>query len=69
LTTHIVNDVNILRVSLRKGIANLHQDCEIMIDQIRAIDNKRLIRKIGALPPHLTKKVKENIIIIFDLNA
>ena len=66
LTTNLTNGSSILRVSVRKGIANLHQDCDIMIDQIRAIDNKRLIAKIGNLPQPLIEKVKENILIIFN---
>ena len=51
---------------LQKGIANVHEDCDIMIDQIRAIDNKRLIKKVGKLPINLIEKIKENIAIIFD---
>ncbi len=38
-----------------------------MIDQIRAIYNKRLIKKVGDLPTDLIDKVKENILIILDL--
>jgi len=38
-----------------------------MIDQIRAIDNKRLINKVGNLPANFIKLVKENIQIIIDL--
>jgi mRNA interferase MazF len=38
-----------------------------MIDQIRAIDNKRLQKKIGTLPSHLIAIVKENIAITLDL--
>jgi len=68
LTTNLTNSSNILRVSVRKGIANLHQNCDIMIDQIRAIDNKRLIAKIGTLPHPLVEQVKENILIMFDFN-
>jgi len=48
-------------------MANMHENCDIMIDQIRAIDNKRLIKKIGDLPANLIEKVKENIIIVLDL--
>ncbi len=48
-------------------MANLHQDCDIMIDQIRAIDNKRLINKVGILPADLIELVKENIQIVIDL--
>jgi mRNA interferase MazF len=39
-----------------------------MIDQIRAIDNRRLLNKIGELTKELQLKVKDNIKIIFDLD-
>jgi mRNA interferase MazF len=67
LTTNIQIDADILRVHLKKGMANINQDCDIMIDQIRAIDHKRLMKKIGDLPNDLIKSVKENIKIIIDL--
>lgn len=67
ITTNVKKDVDILRVHLKKGMANLLQDCDIMIDQIRAIDNKRLLNKIGDLPKNLADKVKENIAIVIDL--
>ena len=67
VTTNIKKGSEILRVHLKKGMANLHQDCDIMIDQIRAIDNKRLVRKVGNLPTEFTEIVKENIQIIIDL--
>jgi len=69
LTTNITTGVQILRVSVKRGTANLQQDCDIMIDQIRAIDNKRLIRKIGYLPQYLINQVKDNLLIIFDINS
>jgi len=67
ITTNITMDSEILRVHLKKGMANLYQDCDIMIDQIRAIDNKRLINKVGNLPADFIELVKENIQIIIDL--
>ena len=67
VTTNIKKDAEILRVHLKKGMAKLHQDCDIMIDQIRAIDNKRLIKKVGDLPRNLIELMKENIQIIIDL--
>jgi mRNA interferase MazF len=39
-----------------------------MIDQIRAIDNRRLTRKVGDLPKDLVEEVRENIMIVLDLN-
>ena len=68
LTTNVQKESEILRVHIKKGIANLKENCDIMIDQVRAIDNKRLIKKIGELPEILVSKVKENLAIILDLN-
>lgn len=68
ISTNVKKDSEILRVHLKKGIANLYMDCDIMIDQIRAIDNVRLINKVGQLPPNLIETVKENIRIVLDLD-
>lgn len=67
ITTNVKRDSEILRVHLKKGTANLHQACDIMIDQIRAIDNKRLTKRLGVLPEELIDLVKENIQIVLDL--
>ena len=67
ITTNVKKDSEILRVHLEKGTANLNQACDIMIDQIRAIDNKRLTKRLGALPGELIDIVKENVQIILDL--
>jgi mRNA interferase MazF len=68
LTTNVQKESEILRVHIKKSTSNLNENCDIMIDQVRAIDNKRLIRKIGELPESLVSKVKENLAIILDLN-
>lgn len=53
---------------LKKGQVKIRQDGDIMIDQVRAIDNNRLIKKAGVLPKDIFELVKENINIILDLN-
>jgi mRNA interferase MazF len=68
ITTNIKRDVEILRVHLTRNTANIHEDSDIMIDQLRAIDNTRLIKKVGDLPAHLVEIVKENIRIILDID-
>ena len=68
ITTHVKIKSEVLRVHLEKGMANLRQDCDIMIDQIRAIDNKRLIKKIGELPSLKIQRTKDNIRICLDLD-
>lgn len=45
ITTNIENDSDILRTHLKKGMANLYNDSEVMIDKMHAIDNDRLIKK------------------------
>ncbi|MCH2217250.1 MAG: type II toxin-antitoxin system PemK/MazF family toxin [Flavobacteriales bacterium] len=67
MTSNVKKGSEILRIHLKKGTANLHQACDVMIDQVRAIDNKRLTKKIGVLPDELVDLVKENIQIVLDL--
>ncbi|MCF8371974.1 MAG: type II toxin-antitoxin system PemK/MazF family toxin [Bacteroidales bacterium] len=68
LTTIVKEDAKILRVFLKKGTANLLEDSDIMIDQIRAIDNTRLIKKLGQLPHDLIDSIRENLLTILDLD-
>jgi mRNA interferase MazF len=68
ITTNVAPESDILRVHLKKGTANLKSESDIMIDQIRAIDNRRLTNKVGELPQDLQQKVKENIKIVLDLD-
>jgi mRNA interferase MazF len=67
ITTNVKPEVDILRVHLTKGQAKLKEDCDIMIDQIRTIDNKRLLKKIGDLNQDKIDIIKENITIVLDL--
>ena len=68
ITTNVKKSSVILRVHIKKGQANVHQSCDIMIDQMRAIDNKRLTNKIGLLPEDLSELVKQNIKIVMDID-
>ena len=67
ITTNTVLESHILRVHLKKGTAKVKENCDIMIDQLRAVDNKRLIKKMGELPDNISERVKENIRIVLDL--
>lgn len=68
LTTNVRKDVEILRIHLKKGCCGLEEACDIMTDQVRAIDNRRLLRKAGAVPADLTGQLKECLRIILDLD-
>ena len=68
LTTNVQKGSEILRVHLKKGQCGLNEACDIMVDQTRAIDNKRLVKKIGVAPDDIISSIKENLKIIFDLD-
>jgi mRNA interferase MazF len=55
-TTRLAGE-NLLRVVLPRGIAGNRQDCEVMIDQSRAIDNRRFVRALKPLPPKILSEV------------
>ncbi|MEA1886487.1 MAG: type II toxin-antitoxin system PemK/MazF family toxin [Bacteroidota bacterium] len=56
-----------IKSAYQKGHSTAEPRCDIMIDQVRAIDNRRLVRKIGSMPHNLSEKVKENLRIVLDL--
>ena len=64
ITTNVISEAEVLRVHLRKGTAKLKEDCDIMMDQIRAIDNKHLLKKIGMISPLIIERIKRNIMLI-----
>lgn len=67
LTSKVNRKSILLRVHIKSGMANLKQDCDMLIDQLRAIDNKRLIKKIGTLPESVTELTRKNLAIVLDL--
>ena len=54
ITTKIKPELELLRVHLKKD--QLDKPSDILVDQIRAIDNKRLIKKLGQLTKDQTKR-------------
>jgi mRNA interferase MazF len=54
-----------LRVHIPEG--QLDKPCDILVDQVRAIDNRRFIKHIGKLTPAQAKQLKENLKAVLDL--
>ncbi len=67
ITTNVKPDSEILRVHLRKSKFGLKEDCDIMIDQVRAIDIKRLVKKVGEVDGKVGEKIRENLKVVLDL--
>jgi mRNA interferase MazF len=58
---------NLLRVELPRRIAGNREDCEIMVDQSRAIDHRRFLRTLGSLPRPLMREIEEKLRRLTDL--
>lgn len=67
LTTNVKRSVKHLRVHLSKSQAGLDNDSDVMIDQLRAIDNRRIIKPVGSVPEPIMQQVSANLAIILDL--
>jgi mRNA interferase MazF len=59
-TTRLTGE-NLLRVVLPRGIAGNREDCEVMIDQSRAIDNGRLVRALKPVPKSILAEVADKL--------
>lgn len=65
ITTNVQPELEILRVHLKKS--QLEKASDVSVDQIRAIDNKRLIEKVAKLTKEQASSLKRNLQIVLDL--
>jgi mRNA interferase MazF len=65
-TTRLTGE-SLLRVSLPRGMAGNDADCELMIDQSRAIDNQRFKRALDPLPRRILTEVGEKLRLLGEL--
>ena len=68
ITTNVRMDLKVLRVNLDQGEGGLDKPSAILMDQIRAIDNKRLIARKGKIGKTVEDKVKYSLNVVLDLN-
>lgn len=67
LTTQLHPQAAYLRVRLKNGEAGLDRDSDILIDQPRAIDNRRLLRPLGPAPAEKLRLVEQNLLVLLDI--
>ena len=65
VTTNVQPGAELLRVHLKKN--QLDKLSDILVDQIRAIDNKRLIIRLGQLNKEQQAKLQDNLRIVLDI--
>ena len=69
LTTKLVDDAEPLRVRVR-ATARLSRDSDLLMDQLRAIDNRRLVRgPMARLSRAVMARVDEALMEILDLES
>jgi mRNA interferase MazF len=67
ITTRLTNGTRLLRIRLSPKDSDIFEDSDILLDQIRAIDNKRFIRYLATIPNETKQQVKESLAYILDL--
>ena len=64
VTTQTVREASVLRVHLPKNGSGLNKDSDIIVDQVRAIDNRRFRKHLGRLSSQHRHKLLENLRIL-----
>ena len=66
LTTQVIDVHTPLRVSIPQGISGLTATSDILVDQIKAIDNQRFRQELGALPDPYLAELRKKVLQILD---
>ena len=64
ITSRVIHESDVLRVHLNRKENGLDKDSDILVDQIRAIDNRRFIQEIGKLTKKQIAVLRENLTIL-----
>lgn len=66
ISTNVQKETKLLRVHLEKAEAGLKELSDILVDQVRAIDNSRFHKHLGMLEDSSIAKLKKCLNLIFD---
>lgn len=67
LSTQVLPELNLLRVHIQAGEAGLERTSDILVDQLRAIDNQRLLQLLGTLGESERLHLDDNLRLVLDL--
>jgi mRNA interferase MazF len=67
LTAQIGRPENLLRVRLNKGEGGVARDSDVMLDQLRALDNGRFLRRMGQVLPEKMEELRNKLVSLMDL--
>ncbi|HEU4341430.1 MAG TPA: type II toxin-antitoxin system PemK/MazF family toxin [Candidatus Binatia bacterium] len=66
LTTRTAGFENPLRVAVPKGVSGLGRASDILVDQVKAIDIRRLRKRLGLLPDPYLGELRNKLLLILD---
>jgi mRNA interferase MazF len=66
-TSQLVGET-LLRVCLPAKAAGNKLETEVLVDQIRAVDNRRILRKLGKVPEAIFEEVEEKLRLVLSLD-
>lgn len=66
ITTQLSDEENILRVKVEGKETGLDQETEILVDQIRALDNRRFLVKLGKISKEKALELRTKLKAIMD---
>lgn len=72
VTSQVADELYPTDVRLRKGEGGLNADSVVLLNQIRSIDTRRLVRRLGHVKPGTMQAVDRAIVIslgLIDLDA
>ena len=67
LTTKVLPQAKWLRVHLRKNESDLNEKSDVLVDQIRAIDNRRFQKKLGMIRRDSRIQLRKALKVVLDL--
>ena len=65
ITSQVNRELKILRVHIGKRY--LEKESDVLVDQLRAIDNRRLVQRLGKLQPGHIQSLKENLGVLLEV--
>ena len=64
VTSNVQKDARLLRVHLSEKSSGLKEPSDILVDQLRAINNRRFLKQLGRLTPRQETQLLENLKVL-----
>jgi mRNA interferase MazF len=63
-TTQLVENAGLLRLRLKRGVASIEHDSDVLVGQLIAVANESFKREIGVLPSALLRDLEHRVQIV-----